>query len=60
MEIIVATLIMIGIVLFRVIGFFYPSLLEINGKRLTERQKYAIDAVAIGVLLLTFIIVQMV
>ncbi|WP_226659254.1 hypothetical protein [Pseudalkalibacillus hwajinpoensis] len=50
---------MIGIILVRVIGFFYPSLLEIKGNRLSEGQKYAIDAVAIGILLLMFIIVSM-
>ncbi|WP_166000127.1 hypothetical protein [Bacillus sp. Cs-700] len=57
MAILAAVVIMIGIILVRVIGFFYPSFLEIKGKPLTEGQKYAIDALAIGILLVTFIIV---
>ncbi|QHA90783.1 hypothetical protein [Bacillus sp. N1-1] len=57
MEILAAVVIMIGIISVRVIGFFYPSFLEIKGKQLTEGQKYAIDALAIGILLVTFIIV---
>ncbi|MCA0992233.1 hypothetical protein [Pseudalkalibacillus hwajinpoensis] len=57
MEIWTAVVIMIGLILVRVIGFFYPSYLEIKGKPLTEGQKYVIDTIAIGVLLFTFIIV---
>jgi uncharacterized protein involved in response to NO len=59
MEIVAAVVIMIGIISVRVIGFFYPSFLEIKGKRLSEGKKYAIDALAIGILLVTFIIVWM-
>ena len=59
MEILAAVVIMIGIITVRVIGFFYPFFLEIKGKQLTEGQKYAIDALTIGILLITYIIVWM-
>ncbi|WP_273852963.1 hypothetical protein [Guptibacillus spartinae] len=54
-----ALVMMIGIISVRVVGFFSPSFLELKGKRLSERQKYAVDALAIGILLITLIIVCM-
>lgn len=59
MEIAAALVMMIGIISVRVVGFFYPSFLELKGNRLSERQKYAVDALTIGILLITLIIVWM-
>ncbi|MGA9290148.1 MAG: hypothetical protein WBV93_17595 [Anaerobacillus sp.] len=39
----------------RILAFIYPDWRAMKGRELTEYQKYGVDALAIGILLLTVI-----
>ncbi|MFC7319986.1 hypothetical protein [Halobacillus campisalis] len=60
MEVIVVVLMSIGLVLAPVIGFFYPSWRQMQGKDLSQKQLYGIRALGIGVLLLMYILSQII
>ena len=56
MYVVAVILVMLGIIQVRILGFFYPNWRAMQGRELTEYQKYGIDALAIGILLLTVIL----
>ncbi len=55
MEVVAVILVMVGIIQVRILGFIYPIWRANKGRELTEYQKYGVDALAIGILLLTVV-----
>ncbi len=51
MEILIVVLFALGIIIFRVLCFFYPDWKFFKGENLSNKQKIAIELISIGILL---------
>ncbi|WP_226584621.1 hypothetical protein [Halobacillus litoralis] len=58
MEVFAIIIMVVGLTLAPLIGFFYPGWREIKGNPLSEKELYGIRMLGIGVLLICFVISQ--